>query len=98
MAPLGDGTGEHRSEPRSTCCACGNARYHMHFKGIWSRQTHPKHFPLKEGMYSIILYDDTYVYNTFKGVHPTSVSDFLKGAVSPKCVIKITPFYRISVQ
>ncbi|XP_076079810.1 spondin-1-like isoform X3 [Mytilus galloprovincialis] len=48
MAPLGDGTGEHRSEPRSTCCACGNARYHMHFKGIWSRQTHPKHFPLKE--------------------------------------------------
>ena len=45
-APLGDGTAV--GEPPSTCCACGNARYHIHFKGSWSRQTHPKHFPVKD--------------------------------------------------
>lgn len=46
-APLGDGTAVH-GQPSSTCCACGNARYNMHFQGMWSRQTHPKHFPVKE--------------------------------------------------
>jgi hypothetical protein len=46
-APLGDGTAV--GETPSTCCACGNARYHIHFKGSWSRQTHSKHFPVKDG-------------------------------------------------
>lgn len=27
------------------CCACGHAMYSVEFKGLWSRQTHPKQFP-----------------------------------------------------
>lgn len=49
MEPLGDGTGVHgEDQPKTSCCACGNARYKMNFKGLWSRQTHPKHFPVEE--------------------------------------------------
>ncbi|OWF40184.1 spondin-1-like isoform X1 [Mizuhopecten yessoensis] len=43
-APQGDGTGQDGD----SCCACGGARYNLHFKGLWSRQTHPKGFPEEE--------------------------------------------------
>ncbi|XP_078335359.1 spondin-1-like isoform X4 [Crassostrea virginica] len=35
-------------EPTPQCCACGEARYKMHFQGLWSRQTHPKGFPIDQ--------------------------------------------------
>lgn len=27
------------------CCACGEAKYTINFKGTWTRQTHPKDWP-----------------------------------------------------
>ncbi|XP_069125616.1 spondin-1-like isoform X3 [Argopecten irradians] len=43
-APQGDGT----VQDGESCCACGGATYNLHFKGLWSRQTHPKGFPEEE--------------------------------------------------
>lgn len=50
QAPLGDATaqGGTQVEPAPQCCACGEARYKMHFQGLWSRQTHPKGFPIDD--------------------------------------------------
>ncbi|XP_055889630.1 spondin-1 isoform X4 [Biomphalaria glabrata] len=30
--------------PQDECCACGHAMYTVEFKGLWSRNTHPKGF------------------------------------------------------
>ncbi|XP_014208729.1 spondin-1-like isoform X2 [Copidosoma floridanum] len=30
------------------CCACDEAKYELAFEGLWSRYTHPKHFPRRE--------------------------------------------------
>lgn len=27
------------------CCACGQAKYSLMFKGMWTRETHPKDWP-----------------------------------------------------
>ena len=27
------------------CCACGEAKYSLSFKGSWSKNTHPKDWP-----------------------------------------------------
>jgi hypothetical protein len=27
------------------CCACGEAKYSLSFKGTWTKQTHPKDWP-----------------------------------------------------
>lgn len=56
QAPLGDATaqGGLQVEPPPQCCACGEARYKMHFQGLWSRQTHPKGFPIEDGMFQLL--------------------------------------------
>ncbi|KAJ8314540.1 hypothetical protein KUTeg_006690 [Tegillarca granosa] len=41
-APQGD---ESAPVEENGCCACGSARYKMHFQGKWTRQRHPKDFP-----------------------------------------------------
>lgn len=55
QAPLGDATaqGGTQVEPAPQCCACGEARYKMHFQGLWSRQTHPKGFPIDDGKFQL---------------------------------------------
>jgi len=30
------------------CCACSEAKYEVMFEGLWSKETHPKDFPLSE--------------------------------------------------
>ncbi|KAJ8675243.1 hypothetical protein QAD02_011029 [Eretmocerus hayati] len=30
------------------CCACGSAKYELIFEGLWSRYTHPEHFPKRD--------------------------------------------------
>ena len=35
----------NRISPGAPCCACGNAKYKIVFKGIWSPESHPKDFP-----------------------------------------------------
>lgn len=32
------------------CCACGEAKYQLTFKGLWSPQTHKKGWPSTTGM------------------------------------------------
>lgn len=56
QAPLGDATaqGGLQVEPPPQCCACGEARYKMHFQGLWSRQTHPKGFPIEDGKFQLL--------------------------------------------
>ena len=34
---------ENMSIPK--CCACGEAKYSLTFKGTWSKETHPKDWP-----------------------------------------------------
>ena len=46
-------------EPTPQCCACGEARYKMHFQGLWSRQTHPKGFPIDQGTSGSSQYSDS---------------------------------------
>jgi hypothetical protein len=31
------------------CCACGEAKYQLTFKGLWSPQTHKKDWPSTTG-------------------------------------------------
>jgi hypothetical protein len=31
------------------CCACGEAKYQLTFKGLWSAQTHKKDWPSTTG-------------------------------------------------
>ncbi len=31
------------------CCACGEAKYQLTFKGLWSAQTHKKDWPANNG-------------------------------------------------
>ncbi len=31
------------------CCACGEAKYSLNFKGTWTQKTHPKDWP-KNGL------------------------------------------------
>jgi hypothetical protein len=31
------------------CCACGEAKYQLTFKGLWSAQTHKKDWPSTNG-------------------------------------------------
>ncbi|CAL8103800.1 unnamed protein product [Calicophoron daubneyi] len=33
-------------QPRD-CCACGSATYNLTFQGLWTRETHPKDWPVK---------------------------------------------------
>ncbi|CAF0721201.1 unnamed protein product, partial [Brachionus calyciflorus] len=34
----------------SKCCACGEAKYTLNFKGMWTRHTHPKDWPTNEAL------------------------------------------------
>lgn len=35
----------YQPEVLEKCCACDEAKYEVTFEGLWSRHTHPKHFP-----------------------------------------------------
>ncbi|KAJ8910011.1 hypothetical protein NQ315_014437 [Exocentrus adspersus] len=35
-------------EPLQKCCACDEAKYEMAFEGKWTRNTHPRHFPVDQ--------------------------------------------------
>ncbi|CAL1534947.1 unnamed protein product [Lymnaea stagnalis] len=39
--------------PQDECCACGHAMYTVEFKGLWSRNTHPKGFPDEKNAYQL---------------------------------------------
>ncbi len=34
---------------KQPCCACGEAKYQLTFKGLWSAETHKKDWPTKNG-------------------------------------------------
>lgn len=39
----------HMKTMMQPCCACGEAKYQLTFKGLWSAQTHKKDWPLANG-------------------------------------------------
>lgn len=40
----------HMKKMMQPCCACGEAKYQLTFKGLWSSQTHQKDWPGKTGV------------------------------------------------
>ncbi|BFZ09286.1 hypothetical protein BsWGS_12325 [Bradybaena similaris] len=41
------------SQGEGDCCACGHAMYTVEFKGLWSRNTHPKDFPDEKNAFQL---------------------------------------------
>jgi hypothetical protein len=39
----------HMKKMMQQCCACGEAKYQLTFKGLWSSQTHKKDWPTTIG-------------------------------------------------
>ena len=39
----------HMKKMMQQCCACGEAKYQLTFKGLWSAQTHKKDWPSTNG-------------------------------------------------
>jgi hypothetical protein len=39
----------HMKKMMQQCCACGEAKYQLTFKGLWSAQTHKKDWPANNG-------------------------------------------------
>ena len=39
----------HMKKMMQQCCACGEAKYQLTFKGLWSPQTHKKDWPATSG-------------------------------------------------
>lgn len=39
----------HMKKMMQPCCACGEAKYQLTFKGLWSPQTHRKDWPKQDG-------------------------------------------------
>ncbi|XP_043209341.1 spondin-1-like [Amphibalanus amphitrite] len=37
---------DEQPTPLDTCCACDEAKYEVTFEGLWSRNTHPRDFPI----------------------------------------------------
>lgn len=38
------------------CCACGEAKYTLNFKGTWTKETHPKDWPNNRHLYFLFLF------------------------------------------
>ena len=47
----------HMKKMMQPCCACGEAKYQLTFKGLWSPQTHKKDWPSTTGKKEILLND-----------------------------------------
>lgn len=40
----------HMKKMMQQCCACGEAKYQLTFKGLWSAKTHKKDWPSSNGI------------------------------------------------
>ncbi len=68
------------------CCACGEAKYQLTFKGLWSAQTHRKDYPSTNGkrilFYQVFLKTNSLAHfsTTVGAVHNSNYSMFDVGS------------------